>query len=82
LDKEQITEGDLDGRVLFDMAENAGMISYVDALASIVSTRLVKTRSGEDFKVIFDENLAQGKEAIGIFATVLKINSSFRQLRL
>jgi hypothetical protein len=50
LDKEQITEGDLDGKVLFDMAENAGMISYVDALASIVSTRLVKTRSGEDFK--------------------------------
>jgi hypothetical protein len=63
--------------VLFDMAENAGMISYVDALASIVSTRLVKTRSGEDFKVILYENLAaQGKEAIGIFATVLKINSA------
>jgi hypothetical protein len=71
------------GRVLFDMAENAGMISYVDALASIVSTRLVKTRSGEDFKVIFDENLAaQGKEAIGIFATVLKINSALQAAKI
>jgi hypothetical protein len=50
------------------------MLSYVDVLASIISNRAVKTKSGEDFKVIFEyENLAaQGKEAIGIFATVLK----------
>jgi hypothetical protein len=56
----------------------------VDVLASIISNRAVKTKSGEDFKVIFEyENLAaQGKEAIGIFATVLKINSALQPLRL
>jgi hypothetical protein len=35
------------------------MLSYVDVLASIISNRAVKTKSGEDFKVIFEyENLA------------------------
>jgi hypothetical protein len=38
-------------------------------LASNHATRAVKTKSGEDFKVIFEyENLNGGKEAIGIFA--------------
>jgi hypothetical protein len=47
----------LDG-VLLDVSESAGMLSYVDVLASIISNR-VKTKSGEDFKVIFEyENLA------------------------
>jgi hypothetical protein len=42
------------------------MLSYVDVLASIISNRAVKTKSGEDFKVIFEyENLAaQGKELV------------------
>jgi hypothetical protein len=53
--------------VVLDVSESAGMLSYVDVLASIISNRAVKTKS-EDFKVIFEyENLAaQGKEAIGI----------------
>jgi hypothetical protein len=59
------------------------MLSYVDVLASIISNRAVKTKSGEDFKVIFEyENLAQGKEAIGIFATVLKINSALQAAKI
>jgi hypothetical protein len=58
------------------------MLSYVDVLASIISNRAVKTKSGEDFKVIFEyENLAQGKEA-GIFATVLKINSALQAAKI
>jgi hypothetical protein len=58
------------------------MLSYVDVLASIISNRAVKTKSGEDFKVIFEyENLAQ-VEAIGIFATVLKINSALQAAKI
>jgi hypothetical protein len=41
------------------------MLSYVDVLASIISNRAVKTKSGEDFKVIFEyENLAQVKRLL------------------
>jgi hypothetical protein len=57
--KGQIDVGYLDGSVLLDVSESAGMLSYVDVLASIISNRAVKTKSGEDFKVIFEyENLA------------------------
>jgi hypothetical protein len=45
---------DVDGSVLLDVSESAGMLSYVDVLASIISNRAVKTKSGEDFKVIFE----------------------------
>jgi hypothetical protein len=56
VDKGQI-DGYLDGSVLLDVSESAGMLSYVDV--SIISNRAVKTKSGEDFKVIFEyENLA------------------------
>jgi hypothetical protein len=56
--KGQIDVGYLDGSVLLDVSESAGMLSYVDVLASIISNS-VKTKSGEDFKVIFEyENLA------------------------
>jgi hypothetical protein len=49
-------------------------------LASIISNRAVKTKSGEE--VIFEyEFSCPGKEAIGIFATVLKI-LLYRPLRL
>jgi hypothetical protein len=58
------------------------MLSYVDVLASIISNRAVKTKSGEDFKVIFEYDLAAGKEAIGIFATVLKINSALQAAKI
>jgi hypothetical protein len=59
------------------------MLSYVDVLASIISNRAVKTKSGEDFKVIFEyENLAARVKAIGIFATVLKINSALQAAKI
>jgi hypothetical protein len=59
------------------------MLSYVDVLASIISNRAVKTKSGEDFKVIFEyENLAaQGKEAIGILLQFL-INSALQAAKI
>jgi hypothetical protein len=48
-------------------------------LASIISNRAVKTKSGEDFKVIFEyENLAAGVKGYWYIATVLKINSTGR----
>jgi hypothetical protein len=43
----------IDGSVLLDVLK-AGMLSHVDVLASIISNRAVKTKSGEDFKVIFE----------------------------
>jgi hypothetical protein len=44
------------------------MLSYVDVLASIISNRAVKTKSGEDFKVIFEyENLAAGVKRLLVY---------------
>jgi hypothetical protein len=66
--KGQIDVGYLDGSVLLDVSESAGMLSYVDVLASIISNRAVKTKSGEDFKVIFEyENLAAGVKRLLVF---------------
>jgi hypothetical protein len=42
--KGQIDVGYLDGSVLLDVSESAGMLSYVDVLASIISNRAVKPK--------------------------------------
>lgn len=87
--RDQINKGKLDGKTLLYMAEGGAALedkltSHATALANIVGTRNSRQRSGEDFKAIFEyENLAaQGKEAIGIFATVLKINSAIQTAKI
>jgi hypothetical protein len=82
--KKQIAEGKLDGETLLDMSENLDMQSHANVLADIAGTRFEGPRNGENYTVIFEyENLAaQGKEAIGIFATVLKINSAIQAAKI
>jgi hypothetical protein len=58
------------------------MLSHVDVLA-IRRNRAVKTKVVKTLKYFEYENLAaQGKEAIGIFATVLKINSALQAAKI
>lgn len=82
--KLQIADGKLDGAVLLDMRESGTAVTHANVLANIAGTRLQGPRSGEDYRVIFEyENLnAQGKEAIGIFATTLKINSALQSAKI
>lgn len=82
--KQQIASGKLDNVTLLEMRESGSTITHSSVLAGIIGTRLQGPRSGEDYRVIFEyENLnAQGKEAIGIFATTLKINSAMQSAKI
>lgn len=82
--RRKISSGQLDGAKLLYMKDRGDYYSHADVLANIIKTRAGKQASGEDYTAIFEsENLAaQGKEAIGIFATVLKINSAIQVAKI